>query len=225
VKEKVQENKEPIIDKKVIAVVGGSRGVGLQFVKVALKHEHTVRVLLRSPDNYPLASNSNIKTFKGDVLQPATLQDFIAGADCVVSTLGVNHMFGHTTVISEGMKNILATMETHKVTRLLNLSSAYLSKTDPQVGIFLQSFVWFVGGVFDDHLRNEKNVFSTPDHVQYTNIRAAELTDKPGTGKYRLEVPHLPKKAPHITREDTALALYDIMMSDKYTRQTVHIGN
>jgi len=211
--------------KYVIAVVGGSRGVGFNFVKLALEKGHQVRVLLRTPDNYSLASSPNLKIFKGDVLQSDSLQDFITGADCVVSTLGVNHMMGYTEVISVGMKNILAAMEKNKVSRLINLSSAYLSKTDPQVGFFLKTFVWFVGGVFDDHIRNEKNIFSTPEHIQYTNVRAAELTDKPGIGEYRLEVPHLPKKSPSITRQDTALALYDILMSNKHLRQTVHIGN
>jgi len=220
-----EEQKELKTKFSIIAVVGGSRGVGFNFVRLALEKGHQVRALLRNSDNYSLASSPNLKIFKGDVLHPETLEDFIAGADCVVSTLGVNHMMGYTEVISKGMQNIIATMEKHKVSRLINLSSAYLSKTDPQVGFFLQTFVWFVGGVFDDHIRNEKNLFSTPEHIQYSNVRAAQLTDKPGTGKYRLEVPHLPKKAPRITRQDTALALYDILMSDKYSRQTVHIGN
>jgi len=207
-----------------IAVIGGSRGVGFEFVKLALSKGRQVRVLLRSTEGYPLASESRLKIYRGDVLRIESLQDFIAGADCVVSTLGVKSMFGKTTVISEGMKNIIATMRKYNVTRLVSLSTAYINKADPEVSFIHKKFAAIVGGVFDDHRRNERVLFDSYN-IDFTNVRAPRLTNKPGTRSYRLEVLHLPKKASYITREDAALALYDILQSDKYHRQTVHIGN
>jgi len=208
-----------------IAVVGGSRGVGYQFVKLALSKGHQVRVLLRSTEGYPLASESRLKLYKGDVLKLETLQDFIAGADCVVSTLGIKGMFGKTTVISEGMKNIIATMRKFNITRLISLSTVYISKDDPEVSFFHKKLASFVGGVFDDHIRNEKVLFESSPDINFTNVRAPRLTNKKGTRFYRVDEAHLPKKASKITREDTALAMYDILEADKYHRQTVHIGN
>ena len=70
-----------------VLIIGASRGIGLETVKLALKSGHSVRALARSATAIPLHDLENVD---GDALDQHTSERALVGVDAVIQTLGVS---------------------------------------------------------------------------------------------------------------------------------------
>jgi putative NADH-flavin reductase len=111
---------------KRIAIFGATGGVGIHATEVALKKGLQVRALVRDPSKLPEHLQNHIEIIQGDVTNSADVQQTVAGQDAVVVTLGTRNDLGPTTVLSDGMKNIIEAMKENKIECVSVCLSAFL---------------------------------------------------------------------------------------------------
>lgn len=70
-----------------------------------------VSTLLRDPQRLPSEYHSKVDIIQGDVLKLADVKKAIEGKDGVVVALGTRNDLSPTTVMSEGMNNIVTAMK------------------------------------------------------------------------------------------------------------------
>lgn len=105
-----------------ILVVGGSSGIGLETVKLALQRGHTVRAFARTASQISI-EHAQLEKFDGDALEPDSVQAALDGVDAVVQSLGVKlnpgTILGGTRLFSGATRVLLSAMKKAGVKRLL----------------------------------------------------------------------------------------------------------
>jgi nucleoside-diphosphate-sugar epimerase len=105
-----------------IVIFGANGRTGRLATRRALDAGHTIVAVTRHPDEFPLAHPA-LTMAGADVFDVAALADIVAGADAVVSTLGVPFTRQPVDTLSVGTANIVAAMDTTDVRRLVVVSS------------------------------------------------------------------------------------------------------
>ncbi|MGO7983317.1 NAD(P)-dependent oxidoreductase, partial [Rhizobium johnstonii] len=113
-----------------IVVFGANGPTGRLLVEQAMGDAHDVVAVTRRPSDFPLAG-PRLTVVEADVYDADAVAAVFAGADAVLSTLGVPYGRAPITVYSRGAENILAAMARHGVRRFACVSS---SATDPAAG-------------------------------------------------------------------------------------------
>lgn len=103
-----------------LALFGGTGRVGSRLVTSALSQGHQVFGLVRDA----ASAASSVEWVVGDVLDPAAVERAIAGADAVISTLGVPNLREPGTLLADGMVVITGAMRRHGVPRVVALAGA-----------------------------------------------------------------------------------------------------
>jgi putative NADH-flavin reductase len=70
-----------------LLVIGASGGTGSRLVQQALQQGHLVTAFAREPAKIR-STHANLRVVRGDVLQPDTIDEALAGQDAVLSALG-----------------------------------------------------------------------------------------------------------------------------------------
>ncbi|MEO1251810.1 MAG: NAD(P)H-binding protein [Pseudomonadota bacterium] len=108
-----------------LLIIGGSKGIGRETVKLALQHGHSVRLFARSAEDVDI-HNDRLEKFRGDALSADDVKRAIEGIDAVIQTLGVpvnsKLITGPITLFSESTKILLPAMAEAGVDRLIALT-------------------------------------------------------------------------------------------------------
>lgn len=209
-----------------VAVIGASGRTGLEVVGQALERGHDVTAVARRPDVISLR-DGRLRTGAADVLNQATLDAPLAGADAVVSTLGSGTSRAATTVYSEGITNVLAAMDKHAVSRLAVISAAPVGPRAQQP--FLERRIampildHIFGATYAD-MRLMERILAHSD-VDWISLRPPRLVDKAATGRYRIDADRPLPKFRRITYPDLATALLDSLERQDLYRRAVFVAN
>ncbi|MCA2207265.1 NAD(P)-dependent oxidoreductase [Nocardia rosealba] len=208
-----------------IIVFGANGPTGRLLTEQALGHGHDVVAVTRKPFEFPLA-HDRLTVFEGDVLRPDAVDSAIAGADAVLSTLGVPFGKREITTYSAGSANILAAMHRHGVRRLVVVSS---SAVDPKpysdAGILfnriLQPYVARVLGrtLYDDMRRMETLVEGSD--LDWTIVRPSGLYDLPTVTDYTMAAGHIDRR--FTARVDLAASLLRLAEEEQFVREVVSV--
>ena len=208
-----------------LAVFGATGGTGAELVRQALERGHCVTALARRPDAVRIG-HRDLHVVGGDVLVPGAAHRVVAGADAVISALGIGYRRHATTVYSQGTGNILAAMRHAGVERLLVVSTSSLRRPPPR-----QLAEWLLATLVLHPLlrRPYADMALMEDDVRrsgtaWTLVRAARLTSGRATGSYRTAVGGKLSSCWSISRADLAGYLLDHVTDGSLHRATVEIA-
>ncbi len=209
-----------------IVVFGANGPTGRLLVSQALATGHELIAVTRRPDEFPLM-HPNLTVAEADVLNQSAADTVVAGANAVLSTLGVPYGRRQVTVYSHGARNIVAAMDRHGVRRLVVVSS---SATDPKpyadAGFFfnrvLQPFVVNLLGktVYEDMRRMEDLVRTS--NLDWTIVRPSGLFDAELVSDYDLAEDHVGGR--FTARSDLAAAVLAQIDDQRYVRKILAVG-
>lgn len=185
-----------------LVVLGATGGIGLEIVRQAIEHGHSVTALVRSPERLK-PFEGRITVIQGDVLSSAELERTVGGHDAVLSG------FGPRLPLSKEDADLLRTfavsvttaMEHANVRRVVVVSTAFLFKDAIVPPAYLFGRLFFPGIVSD---ASEMERVFQESASDWTVVRPPQLTDKAHRGKYRVRENHLPRFGFTIWRADVA---------------------
>lgn len=208
-----------------LTIFGSTGGTGRQLVTQALAAGHRVVAVARRPEALA-AEHDRLEVVRADVLDAASLDKTVAGADAVVSALGIGYSRKATEVYSTGTANVIAAMRHASVRRLLCVSTIGL--VIPPDGPVLQRLVFryvlhnILKKPYTDMFRMEHAVQRS--ELNWTIVRAARLTNGRHTGRYRTAVNATLRGSWSISRADLADYLLAHLGEGRADRATVEIG-
>jgi putative NADH-flavin reductase len=199
-----------------LVVLGATGGTGLEIVRQAIQHGHSVTAFVRSPERLKLYRDK-IAIQQGDLLNSAELEKAIQGHDAVVSG------FGPRVPIAKADANLLEkfavaltrAMLDAGVRRVVAESVAFLFKDSIVPPTYLLGRLFFPAVVADSAAM--ECVFQD-SKLDWTIMRPPQLTDKSYTGKYRVREGHMPFFGFKISWADVA----DFMVKTVEDRSSIH---
>ena len=205
-------------------VFGASGGTGLEVVEQALEAGYQVSVVLRHPDAFPIR-HELLRIIKGDVLQPLTYENAFFGIDTVISCLGTRNR-EPTTIYSEGVTNIVTTMQKLNVDRIICLSAGAV--VVPPNASFIMKFV--IKNIlqrlfkysYADMLKMETYLLNSTSN--WTVIRPPRLLNGDKTGKYRTVINEFLTGMSSLTRADLAHYILHHLDDEKTYKSKVEIS-
>jgi putative NADH-flavin reductase len=166
-----------------LVVLGSTGGIGAQVVEQALEAGHTVTAVARRSSAIELR-HAHLEIVGGDVLEPQTIRDAIAGKEAVVSAIGV-HDRAPTRLYSEGVANIIRIMQSAHVQRLICVSASGLEPGPLWQRLIAKPILWAVfKEMYSDLVRMETVVERS--QLNWTILRPPRLTNGPRTGQYQV---------------------------------------
>lgn len=172
-----------------LTIFGASGGTGRRLVEQALAAGHNVTAVTRHPASIP--PRDELSVVGADVADEDGVDASIAGADAVLSALGVSYSRKPISVYSQGATNIIAAMHRHGVKRLVVVSSAPLDPGYRASDSFfftrvLEPLLMRRPGrtTYDDMRRMESLVLASD--LDWTIIRSCWLFDAAAVTDYRL---------------------------------------
>ena len=209
-----------------IAVVGATGRTGGQVVEQALARGDDVIALARHPEAL-LQHGPDVAVAVADVLDRAAVAGALAGADAVVSALGIGASRQPTTVYSEGTANILHAMEAHGIAKLAVISAVPAGDRAElpfgQRHVIIPILERFFGASYHD-MRRMETLLQGSD-LDWVCLRPPRLVSKKAAGRYRLDASRPLPKAGSISYADLATALLDCLARPDLYRRIAYVAS
>ena len=111
-----------------VLVTGASGLLGSNLCRRLIEDGHTVRALVRQPLNHPLLEGMSVEQCTGDILDPDSLADAVAGCGAVFHAAGyisyLDREAKHCYAVNvDGTRNLLAASIAAEVRRFVHTSS------------------------------------------------------------------------------------------------------
>ncbi|WP_227980121.1 NAD(P)-dependent oxidoreductase [Nocardia spumae] len=208
-----------------ITIFGANGPTGRALTGQALAAGHRVTAVTRQPDSFPLR-HDRLAVAGADVFDPVAVDAAVAGADAVLSALGVPAAKEPITTYSEGTATIVGAMRRHGVRRLAVISSAGVDPRRYSDGGFVFNrvvvpYVTRVAGrtLYDDMRRMETSIGATD--LDWTILRPSGLYDRPDVTDFTVVEGHA--DGMFTARADLAAAMLAAVTEDRYVRATVGV--
>lgn len=157
------------------------------MVSQALARGHQVIAVARHP-NVAAVQDARLASVASDVLDQDSVIQALAGADSVVSALGIGASRDPTVVYSQGTANILRAMDVHAIRKLAVISAAPVGPRTEQPllqrRIVMPILERIFGATYHDMRRMEAELERS--ELDWVSLRPPRLLDKPATGSYRI---------------------------------------
>jgi len=169
-----------------ILVFGSTGSVGTQLLHQGLSNGHHITAFARDVTKISI-THENLKTFKGDVLDAASVTAAMsghdaAGYDAVIIVLGAGMKGG---VRAKGTLNIIQAMQQQQIKRLICQSTLGAGDSRENLNFFWK-YIMFGGllkQAYADHQQQEQIVRASG--LDWTIVRPGAFTDGNYTGQYR----------------------------------------
>jgi putative NADH-flavin reductase len=190
-----------------------------------LQRGYQVVALARRPETLRIR-HPRLRVVAGDVTVPCAADPVVAGAEVVLSALGIGYRRHATTVYSAGTANILAAMGRANVARVLVVSTSSLAIPGPE-----RLTEWLVARFllhpllrrpYADMLAMERLLRQSA--ADWTLVRAARLTNGKPRGTWRVAEEGKLSGCWSISRADLASYLLDQAADTRLGRATVEIA-
>ncbi|WP_309571206.1 NAD(P)H-binding protein [Deinococcus sp.] len=153
-----------------ISVIGAAGGVGRRVVAQAAAAGHTVRALVRTPEQEDMVSLHGAQPVTGDLTNE--WQAVLDGADAVVWAAGAGASGNFQAIDGDALTRVVDTLLARGPRRLVVVSSMGVDRPE-QMPPFLNA-VLRVKAVSDAHVQGSA--------LDWTVVRPGGLSDEPGHG-------------------------------------------
>ncbi|XP_050543296.1 flavin reductase (NADPH) [Daktulosphaira vitifoliae] len=198
---------------KKIAIFGSTGMTGLCTVEAALKQGLEVRALIRDPSRLPESLRNQIEVITGDVLVTEDVDKTVEGRDAIVVTLGTRNDLSPTTIMSDGLKNILSAMKKNNVKTVSVCLSTFLFYEKSKVPAMFH-------GINDDHERM-LHLLESSEGLNWIAVMPPHIADTP-SGDYNVEIGSSPGRA--ISKLDLAKFMVECLIKPDYYKQKVGLA-
>nr|WP_090339490.1 NAD(P)H-binding protein [Mycolicibacterium malmesburyense]CRL67818.1 NAD-dependent epimerase/dehydratase [Mycolicibacterium malmesburyense] len=171
-----------------IVIFGANGATGRLMTRRALDAGHSVVAVTRRPAEFPL-TDDRLEVARADARDASVVTDVVAGADAVLSSLGVPFTFRPIDTYSVGVGNIVAAMRVSGIRRLVTVSSTgiahYPDRVNPPVSLrIIEPVITRTIGksTYDDQRRMEDIVRRSG--LDWTVVRPSGLFDLPTATNY-----------------------------------------
>ncbi len=164
-----------------LLVIGASGGTGSALVEQALAANHDVLVLARKPETIKLVDRLSVQ--KGDVLDVDSIASAAQGCDAVLSTFGPANNKKPGTLMSDGVRNIVAACTAQHVKRFV-FESGLMCSDGTGLG-FVSRIGSAIFGVIYHDLRDDKRIAEKEiqaSSLDWIIVRPPALSHDPATG-------------------------------------------
>lgn len=186
-----------------VLVIGASRGIGLEAVKLALEAGHDVCAFARSASRIAL-SNERLEKFDGDALDHSSVKLALRSRDAVIQVLGAPVSFAKVDTFSRATRILVDAMTANGPRRLLCVTGFGAGETRGRGG-FLYDAIFMplvLKRIYDDKDVQERIIRNSS--LDWTIVRPGYLNDGPLTGRIdAIEEPARWRLGP-ISRADVA---------------------
>ncbi|XP_066993982.1 flavin reductase (NADPH) [Anabrus simplex] len=197
---------------KNIVIFGASGQIGQNATATALKQGYKVRALLRDPSKMPNDMREQIEVINGDVTNESDVKKAVEGQDAVVVTLGTRNDLAPTTVLSEGMKNIVAAMKSSGIDIVSVCISAFLFYEPEKVPAIFHA-------INADHMRMYECLKESG--LKWIAIFPPHFTDEP-SGKYTVKHDSSPGRM--ISKKDLGAFMVECLSNPEHYNKVCGIA-
>lgn len=170
-----------------VLIIGASRGIGLETVKLALEQGHRVRALARNAGSMDL-QHADLDKIDGDATDPTALAQAVQGVDAVISALGVSNAFTLKPVVlfSKSTRHLIAAMRQAGIRRLIAVTGfgAGDSRGKGNALFAKLAFPLLLGRIYEDKDVQEDHIRKSG--LDWTIVRPGLLTSGARTGTCRV---------------------------------------
>ncbi len=214
-----------------IAIFGASGATGTLLTQRCLAAGYNVRVLLRTPEKFPL--RDQVHVVQGSPFDLASVSQTIQGTDAVLSALGAKSL-KKEDVLERAVPRIIAAMqeslsEPNPVRRIIVLGSAgalptSLDKQPAWRRWIVQNIVYntFLKWPVASQI-SQWNDLSHSD-LDWTMVMPPMLTNGPARGIYRIDGEALPRNGSRISRADAADFMMQQIDSPQWIKKGVYLS-
>jgi putative NADH-flavin reductase len=208
-------------------VIFGANGLtGRVLTQQALAAGHDVAAVTRRAAEFPMR-HDRLRVIQGDVHDADTVERAVAGADAVLSTLGVPFARKPITLYGDGMRNIVTAMSRHGVKRVVAVTSSATYPHHHADGGFLMNrilqpiVVATIGKTTYADMRRMEQLLRDGD-LEWTIMRPSGLFDAPTVSRYQL----YEDQAPGIftSRADLAASMLEQLTDSRFVRKAVAVN-
>lgn len=206
----------------LVAVIGGSRGIGLETVRCALSAGHHVRAFSRRAGGIAI-DHAQLEKVAGDALDAGAVARAIEGADAVIQSLGASEkaqpwvIVAGTTLFSRATRILVDAMRKAQVHRLLAITGLGAGDSRGHGGLLYDALVFplLLKRIYDDKDVQEQMIRASG--LEWTIVRPGLLTSGPVTGRARVLVDPEQWCAGTVSRADVA----DFLVREAFERRFI----
>lgn len=187
-----------------IVIFGSSGMTGVCAVEAAVNKGLNVRAFVRDPVRLPDHLRNSVEVVKGDVLNYNEVLNAIKNVTAVVVVLGTRNDLQPTTVLSEGMKNIVKAMKELNVEIVSVCLSAFLFYEPEKVPPMFKD-------LNADHQR-EFDVLKESG-LKYIAVLPPHIADQPGN-EYQIQYDASPGRV--VSKYDLGRFLIDCLTQPEH---------
>jgi len=208
-----------------IVIFGANGRTGRLLTGQALAAGHEVVAVTRRPDSFPV-TGARLSVAAADVHDAQAADEAVAGAEVVLSTLGVPFTRQPVSVYSAGARNITAAMSRHGVKRLVVVSSSATYPHRHAGGGFLLNRVLqplvtaTIGKTTYADMRLMEEIVRASD-LEWTIVRPSGLFDAPDVTRFELHEDQAP--GVFTSRADLAASLLEQAADARFVNQAVAV--
>lgn len=207
-----------------ITVFGSTGGTGLALLQQAIQRGHQVVAFAREPQKISI-SDPRLKVIQGDVLDPQAVQSAVAGAEAVISALGVRLGQAPGTIRSDGTRNIVNALLNAGVKRFISVSTIGVGDSRDRLSLVGKFLLPKMIGAerLQEAERQEEIIRQT--NLAWTILRPPRLVDNPVTGRYQIGTDLKTGFGSSLARADLATALLDQLENDAFVGKCPSVVN
>jgi len=205
-------------DKGLVVVAGATGRTGRLVVKSLISEGYEVRAMVRSMEKGKQVFGEEIAMVQADVTEPSTLPPLLAGADFVISAIGVSGK-GEARPEDVDYGGSIALIDASKSARI----KKFIMVTSGGVTWWTHPINWFSSGVLK--WKRKAELYLRASGLTHVIVRPnGGLTDKPGNLKKIIFTQNdgFPSS---ISREDVAIVCVKALEHKEANNKTFEIRN